>query len=127
MACRAGGRSRPEVGLRLFCPDVVAGETDVLPAERDDEMMNPPPAAIVRPTVKEPIHGGEGREVLRQQTLLSALSQRVEQRLDRPVLIGLGSPTEPLGGREMWRDQLPFVVRPIACVAEPRAPILAPG
>ena len=76
---------------------------------------------------KSPSDRAARREVPRQHSPLAAGLQQVEDRVHHPPQAGRSPSTARPRRREQRRDQRPFPVRHVACIAPARAHIVAPG
>ena len=87
-------------------------------------MVDPRPAAVIRPAVEVPLHGRVGRKLLRQLSPLATGRRHVEQRLYHLAKVRLARPSDRRSLRHERLDQRPLRIRHVACVPQTLAPIL---
>ena len=98
------------------------------PTRRHDQVIaDRPPQAAVAPFVEIALHRRGGREVLREHAPLATGRRDVEDRAHHLPQVRRPGAADPTRRRQERRDQRPFPIRQIACIARPSADIVAPS
>ena len=85
------------------------------------------PNALVSPEVKVVLNGGARRKVLRQRPPLAAGRQNIKDGIHHRPQLNFSWASDAAGGRQEKREQKPFRIRHVACIAQMLAPILLAG
>lgn len=115
------GLAVDDAGRRTCLPSLL------LPGRHDEGVVDGAQDADVAPGVEMVLHRGEGREVLRQHPPLATRRSHVEVRVHNLAQVRLTRPPDRLRSRQQGRDQRPFPVAQVTCVARGLAGLVAPG
>jgi hypothetical protein len=83
--------------------------------------------AVVSPIVEITLYGGKRWKVLRQHAPLTAGSRNIQDGIQHSSQLSLARSAQTLSCRHMPRNQRPFAIRQIACVALSLSLILPPS
>src|SRR5712691_3902487 len=105
-----------------------AGFTSLpLPSLLDQQEIDLFPQPICLPGIKVTLHCRSLRKIARQQTPWTRRPQDVEQRIDNLPKRNYSRPPQRLLPRQMRRNQRPFRIRHVTCIALILPPILLPS
>ena len=91
-----------------------------LPRIHDQMVVDRPPQPAVAPVVEIPLHGRWRRQVPRQHAPLAARRRHVKDRVHNLPQVGRARPSDPTRQGQERRNQRPFPIRHVACIARPR-------
>src|ERR1700733_9133061 len=91
----------------------------------DQHVVDLSQPAIARPAVEITLDRRIRGKLLRNLPPLATRCSHVEQRLHDRAQVGFARSPDHASHRHQWRDQGPFGIGHVACVAQPLAPILS--
>src|SRR3974390_668435 len=98
-----------------------------LPSMLDQQEIDLFPQPFRRPRVKVALHGRSLRKIARQKTPRTRRPQYVEQRVDNTSKGNYSRPSQGVLPRQVRRNQRPFRIRHVTCIAQIFPPILLPS